>query len=81
MISYNPLRDHLKAEGKPEVTLSFAQVTKLLEPNIIPTGSGWWEQRPNLDRVNEELREVGYVGQVNRDAATISFRKIGSPID
>ena len=81
MTTHNPLRDHLKAQSEPEVTLSFDEVTKLLEPTRIPTESGWWEQRPNLDRMNEEVRSVGYIGKVDRDTKTITFRKIGWPAD
>ncbi|MFS2108135.1 hypothetical protein ACCC88_00480 [Sphingomonas sp. Sphisp140] len=79
MAKYDPLGDHLKADGSPLITLSFAAIARLVDglPASASDYRCWWSnQRGNSRYVQARAwREVGYLAEPDMMNQLVLFRK------
>lgn len=79
MAKYDALRDHLKTDGSPLITLSFATIARLVDglPDSASDYRSWWSnQRGNSRYVQARAwREAGYVAEPDLMNRLVQFRK------
>jgi len=79
MAKYDPLRDHLKTDGSPLITLSLTTIARLVGglPESASDYRSWWSnQRGSARYVQARVwREAGYLAEPDLMNQLVQFRK------
>ncbi|MEV0136208.1 hypothetical protein AB0H83_48245 [Dactylosporangium sp. NPDC050688] len=82
MSKYAPLRDRLRASGRPEVHMSFDEIADLL-PGGLPSSAyrhgAWWNNEDDPGSTHSQSRlgwmAAGYTAAADRATRQVVFRR------
>lgn len=79
MAKYDALRDHLRRCGEPRITMTFAEIDRIV-PGGLPRSAyvhqAWWayEREPAAHVQKHAIRDAGYhVERYDLNAKTVTF--------
>ncbi len=79
MAKYDPLRDHLKADGSPLITLSFTTIAGMVGglPESASDYRSWWSNQRGSSRYVQARawREAGYLADPDLMNQLVQFRR------
>lgn len=79
MAKYDPLRDHLKANGDPIVTMSFAAIARIVGglPRSASEYRAWWSNdRAGKHHVQSRAwTKAGYLAEADLASQLVQFRR------
>ncbi|WCM26311.1 hypothetical protein NDN01_20240 [Sphingomonas sp. QA11] len=79
MAKYDPLRDHLEANGSPLINLSFATIAHMVDglPQSASDYRAWWSnERASTRHVQARAwTEAGYAAEPDLANQMVQFRK------
>jgi hypothetical protein len=78
---YDPLRDYLRAQKRPEFVLSFEQIEEIIDAALPRAAhrASWWETlRSPQEKMpqREACLEAGYIATRQADGKSVKFKKI-----
>jgi hypothetical protein len=78
---YDPLRDYLRAQKRPEFVLSFEQIEEIIDAALPRAAhrASWWETlRSPQEKMpqREACLEAGYIATRQADGKSVKFRKM-----
>jgi hypothetical protein len=78
---YDPLRDYLRAQKRPEFVLSFEQIEEIIDAALPRAAhrASWWETlRSPQEKMpqREACLEAGYVATRQADGNSVKFKKM-----
>jgi hypothetical protein len=81
--NYEPLRDHLKAQARAEVILTFEEIENILGfalPRSAYRAEWWGDDTPEHPRLQRQaIRDGGYDAQRMPDGQSVRFSKPAPP--
>ncbi|MEX2035136.1 MAG: hypothetical protein WEA28_08085 [Xanthobacteraceae bacterium] len=82
MSKYDPLRDYLQGQNKPDFILTFEEIEAILGFALPRSAhrAEWWDddtpEHPRLQR--EAVRDAGYDARRQPNGKTVLFRKMSA---
>jgi hypothetical protein len=78
---YDPLRDYLRAQKRPEFVLSFEQIEEIIDAALPRAAqrASWWETlRSPQEKMpqREACLEAGYIATRQADGNSVKFKKM-----
>ena len=78
---YDPLRDYLRAQKRPEFVLSFEQIEEIIDAALPRAAhrASWWETlRSPQEKMpqREACLEAGYIATRQADGNSAKFKKM-----
>jgi len=78
---YDPLRDYLRAQQRPEFVLSFEQIEEIIDAALPRAAhrASWWETlRSPQEKMpqREACLEAGYIATRQADGKSVKFKKM-----
>jgi hypothetical protein len=78
---YDPLRDYLRAQKRPEFLLSFEQIEEIIDAALPRAAqrASWWETlRSPQEKMpqREACLEAGYIATRQADGKSVKFKKM-----
>ena len=78
---YDPLRDYLRAQKRPEFVLSFEQIEEIIDAALPRAAqrASWWETlRSPQEKMpqREACLEAGYIATRQVDGKSVKFKKM-----
>ena len=78
---YDPLRDYLRAQKRPEFVLSFEQIEEIIDAALPRAAqrASWWETlRSPQEKMpqHEACLEAGYIATRQADGNSVKFKKM-----
>jgi hypothetical protein len=78
---YDPLRDYLRAQKRPEFVLSFEQIEEIIDAALPRAAhrASWWETlRSPQEKMpqREACLEAGYIATRQADGKSVKFNKM-----
>jgi len=78
---YDPLRDYLRAQKRPEFVLSFEQIEEIIDAALPRAAhrASWWETlRSPQEKMpqREACLEAGYIATRQVDGKSVKFKRI-----
>ena len=78
---YDPLRDYLRAQKRPEFVLSFEQIEEIIDAALPRAAhrASWWETlRSPQEKMpqREPCLEAGYIATRQADGNSVKFKKM-----
>ena len=78
---YDPLRDYLRAQKRPEFVLSFEQIEEIIDAALPRAAhrASWWETlRSPQEKMpqREACLEGGYIATRQADGRSVKFKRI-----
>ena len=78
---YDPLRDYLRAQKRPEFVLSFEQIEEIIDAALPRAAhrASWWETlRSPQEKMpqREACLEAGYIATRQVDGNSVKFKKM-----
>ena len=90
MGKYDPLRDYLRQQPKPEVTLTFEEIERIIGKRLVPAAkspspfkrAAWWADGLSPTAALQQRcawREAGFTAHLSRTALRVTFRRRVAP--
>ncbi len=78
---YDPLRDYLRAQKRPEFVLSFEQIEEIIDAALPRAAhrASWWETlRSPQEKMpqREACLEAGYIATRQTDGKSVKFKRM-----
>ena len=78
---YDPLRDYLRAQKRPEFVLSFEQIEEIIDAALPRAAhrASWWETlRSPQEKMpqREACLEAGYIATRLADGKSVRFKRV-----
>ena len=80
---YDPLRDYLRAQKRPEFVLSFEQIEEIIDAALPRAAhrASWWETlRSPQEKMpqREACLDAGYIATRQADGKSVRFKKMSN---
>ncbi|MGQ0603321.1 MAG: helix-turn-helix transcriptional regulator [Anaerolineales bacterium] len=74
---YEPLYQHLRRSGKDQLTLTFAEIERLVSGSLPDSASerGWWSNRANALQASAWMEAGYHVEELDMTKKRVTFRK------